>query len=98
MSHVTLTPPTTTPTLDEHGHVQLKNPIRRFSLSGESMTSFDHRLPADGQAQSEDGGCEGEDQLAQRQISIESPSVEQREGGEGKQTQWAELRQAQEVS
>ena len=39
-----------TPTLDDHGHVQLKRPKRKFSLSGESVTSFD-RQPADGQAQ-----------------------------------------------
>ena len=75
-SQVALTPPTTTPTLDEHGHVRLKNPTRRFSLTGESMTSFDHRLPADGQAQSETS-------------VVENAEVENREDGEGEQNQWA---------
>ena len=74
-SQVALTPPTATPTLDEHGHVQLKNPTRRFSLTGESMTSFDRRLPADGQAQSETS-------------MIESAEVENREEGEGEHDQW----------
>ena len=75
-SQVALTPPTATPTLDEHGHVQLKNPTRRFSLTGESMTSFDRRLPADGQAQSETS-------------MVESAEVENREEGEGEHDQWA---------
>ena len=76
-SHVTLTPPTATPTLDEHGHVQLKNPTRQFSLTGESMTSFDRRLPADGEAQSEAS-------------MVESTEVGNREEGEGERDQWAD--------
>ena len=79
-SQVALTPPTATPTLDEHGHVQLKNPTRRFSLSGESMTLFDRRLPADGQAQSETS-------------VVENAEVENREEGEGEHDQWANSRQ-----
>ena len=82
-SQVTLmiSPPTATPTLDEHGHVHLKNPTRRFSLSGESMTSFDHRLPADGQA----AQSEASDSV------VENIQVEEREEGEGERelTQWA---------
>ena len=75
-SQVALTPPTATPTLDEHGHVQLKNPTRRFSLTGESMTSFDRdRLPADGQAQSETS-------------MVENTEVEDRGEGEGEHDQW----------
>lgn len=42
-----------TPTLDEQGHVVLRRPNRRFSLSGVSVSSMD-RLPADGQAGSEE--------------------------------------------
>ena len=76
VSQVALIPPTATPTLDEHGHVQLKNPTRRFSLSGDSVTSFDHRLPADGQAQSETS-------------MVETAEIENREEGEGEHDHWA---------
>jgi hypothetical protein len=80
-SQVTLTPPMATPTLDEHGHVQLKNPTRRFSLTSDSMTSFDRRLPADGQAQSETSMVEN------------TNSVEDRGDGEGEHDHWANSQQ-----
>ena len=99
VSHVTLPLAAATPTVDEHGHVQLKNPTRQFSLSGESLTSFDHRLPADGQAQSEDGGMEETERSRQlmTQTSTET-GVGHREEGEGEQNQWAESRQSHQVS
>ena len=52
-----------TPTLDEQGHVVLRRPNRRISLSGVSVSSMD-RLPADGQAGSEDRREEGIAELA----------------------------------
>ena len=96
VSHVALPPPTTTPTLDEHGHIQLRNPTRRFSLSGESLTSFDRRLPADGQAQMDDNVFEVEQHRLQMQMSV-SDEVDYREECEGEQNQWAETRQLHQV-
>ena len=89
VSHAALPPPTATPTLDEHGHIQLKNPTRRFSLSGESLTSFERRLPADG---TEDNGREAEPVQLQTQTSVDNEVI-CREEGEGQHslrggTQW----------
>lgn len=55
-SQVSLGPPTI-PLLDEHGHVPLRRPKRQFSLSGMFISST-VRLPADGQAHSEDSPLE----------------------------------------
>lgn len=96
-SHVGLPPPTTTPTLDEHGHIMLKNPTRRFSLSGESMTSFEHRLPADGQAQTEGGGEELERSGGLTTQSSIEHDARRREAGEGGHTYWADSRQPRQV-
>ena len=86
VSHAAVPPPRATPTLDEHGHIQLKNPTRRFSLSGESVTSFEHRLPADG---TEDSGRETEQTQLQLQTSVRD-EVEGREEGVGEQNQWTD--------
>ena len=55
------------------------------------MTSFDHRLPADGQAQ--DGGSEVEHGRLLSQTSVELD----REGGGGGETQWADSQRSLEV-
>lgn len=96
VSHVTLPPPTAAPTLDEHGHVQLKNPTRRFSLSGESLTSFDRRLPADGQAQPEGNTWKEEEGHPQEQSPV-GHEVEQRGEGEGEHSLWSEMREVNQV-
>ena len=47
------------PSLDQHGHVTLHRPQRKFSLSSQdSLCSLD-RLPADGQAHTENSSGEG---------------------------------------
>lgn len=93
VSHAAIPPPTAMPTLDEHGHIQLKNPTRRFSLSGESVTSFERRLPADG---TEDSGRETEQTRLQPQTSARD-EVDCREEGVGEQNQSAETEALNQV-
>lgn len=88
--------------LDDHGHVQLKRPKRKFSLSGESVTSFTDRQPADGQAQetrSEENQPSVNDHEDKDQDKAEQRNEQQGSSSatvsEDANEQWAESRQPQ---
>ena len=72
-SQVSLGPPTI-PLLDEHGHVPLRRPKRQFSLSGMFVSST-VRLPADGQAHSEDSPLEEQPTVPKGQTGQAGPLV-----------------------